>query len=44
MAVPRSRGGLDVIVQCAWFDEDIAPAADHLRMQFVLEKSRLPNA
>ncbi len=36
--------GLDVIVQCAWFDEDIAPAADHVRMQFVLEKSRLPNA
>ncbi len=34
--------GFDVIVQCAWFDEDIAPAADHLRMQFVLQKSRLP--
>lgn len=36
--------GLDVIVQCAWFDEETAPAADHLRMQFVLEKSRLPDA
>lgn len=36
--------GFDVIVQCAWFDEDTAPAANHLRMQFVLEKSRLPNA
>ncbi len=34
--------GFDVIVQCARFDEDIAPAADHLRMQFVLQKSPLP--
>ena len=33
-----AAAGLDVIVRCAWFDEDIAPSAEHLRMQFVLEK------
>ena len=37
-----AAAGFDVIVHSAWFDEDIAPATDHLRMQFVLQKSDLP--
>jgi SAM-dependent methyltransferase len=33
-----AAAGFDVLVQCAWFDEALAPAPEHLRMQFVLEK------
>jgi SAM-dependent methyltransferase len=30
--------GLDVVTRCAWFDPNIPPTADHLRMQFLLER------
>lgn len=31
--------GLDVVRCCAWFDPSIPPSPDHLRMQFLLERS-----
>jgi SAM-dependent methyltransferase len=31
--------GLDVVRCCAWFDPNIPPSPDHLRMQFLLERS-----
>lgn len=30
--------GLHVVTRCAWFDPSIPPTADHLRMQFLLER------
>lgn len=30
--------GLNVLLSCAWFDPSIPPSADHLRMQFLLER------
>lgn len=30
--------GLHVVTRCAWFDPSVPPSADHLRMQFVLER------
>jgi hypothetical protein len=30
--------GLAEVVRCAWFDEAIAPGADHLRMQLLFER------
>ena len=33
-----ARLGFRCVVACAWFDEQIAPSADHARMQFVLER------
>jgi SAM-dependent methyltransferase len=30
--------GLDVVLRCAWFDPDILPGRDHLRMQILLER------
>ena len=31
---------LEVLVRCAWFDPEIPPSAEHLRMQFLLERPR----
>lgn len=31
--------GFSEIARCAWFNETIAPSAEHARMQFVLERS-----
>jgi SAM-dependent methyltransferase len=30
--------GLHTLLSCAWFDEDMPPAAQHARMQFLLER------
>lgn len=30
--------GLNTLLACAWFDEDTPPAAQHARMQFLLER------
>lgn len=32
--------GLRAILRCAWFDDDLPPSAEHLRMQFVCEKQQ----
>lgn len=32
------RTGLAVVARCAWFDLAVPPSADHLRMQFLLER------
>lgn len=32
------RTGLNVLVRCAWFDVAIPASADHVRMQFLLER------
>jgi hypothetical protein len=31
--------GFDVVMRCAWFDPNLPPSADHLRMQLLLERS-----
>jgi len=31
--------GLEVVMTCAWFDPGIPPSPDHLRMQFLLERT-----
>lgn len=37
-ALARSAG-FETLLRCAWFDESIPPSAEHLRMQFVMEKA-----
>jgi SAM-dependent methyltransferase len=32
------RAGLEPLIRCAWFDAAVPPSADHLRMQFLLER------
>ena len=34
--------GLNALFACAWFDRDVPPSADHLRMQLLFEKRRRP--
>lgn len=36
--------GLSPLLACAWFDADIAPSANHLRMQLLFEKGGLAGA
>lgn len=31
--------GLGVVRRCAWFDQNVPPSPDHLRMQFLLERT-----
>jgi SAM-dependent methyltransferase len=33
-----NRAGLEVLLSCAWFDATVPPSADHLRMQWLLER------
>ena len=33
-----AAAGLETVLRCAWFDESRPPAAEHARMQFVLER------
>jgi SAM-dependent methyltransferase len=34
--------GLDTLFACAWFDRDVPPSPEHLRMQLLFEKRRMP--
>ena len=33
-----ASAGLDTLFACAWFDRDVPPSAEHLRMQLLFEK------